>query len=173
MISQGCDWVASSDAQVPEGSLRVGLWAQHFSSIPHPAPAAPCLVYCFVSHFSDEQTKAQRGPTVSQVLKLLPDIQSLAGQFSSLQLPSCVQLFAVPWTAACQASLSITNYWSLFKLMSIESVMPSNHLILCHPLLPPSVFSCIRVFSNESVLIRLPKYWSFSFSISPSNEYSG
>ena len=80
-----------------------------------------------------------------------------------------------PWTAACQAPLSITNSWSLFKLMSIESVMPSNHLILCHPLLlPPSIFPSIRVFSNESVLhIRWPNYWSFSFSISPSNEYSG
>ena len=84
-------------------------------------------------------------------------------------------LFAAPWTAACQASLSITNSWSLLRLMSIEWVMPSNHLILCHPpLLLPSVFSSIRVFSNESVLpIRWPEYWSFSFSISPSNEYSG
>ena len=83
--------------------------------------------------------------------------------------------FATPWTAAHQASLSITNSWSLLKLMFIESVMPSNHLILCHPLLlPPSVFPNIRVFSNESVLpIRWPKYWSFSFSISASNEYSG
>ena len=79
-----------------------------------------------------------------------------------------------PWTAARQASLSITNPRSLLKLMSIESVMPSNHLILCHPLLlPPSIFPSIRVFSNESVLhIRWPKYWSFSFSISPSNEFS-
>ena len=87
---------------------------------------------------------------------------------------SHVRLFAIPWTAACQASLSITNSWSLLKLMSIESVMPSNHLILCHPLLLPSIFPSIKVFSNESVLhIRWPKYWSFSFSISPSNEYSG
>ena len=80
-----------------------------------------------------------------------------------------------PWTATCQASLSITNSRSLLKLMSIESVMPSNHLILCHPLLlPPSIFPSFRVFSNKSVLhIRRPKYWSFSFSISPSNEYSG
>ena len=95
--------------------------------------------------------------------------------FSSVQLLSHVQLFVTPWTAACQASLSITNSWSLLKLMSIESVMPSNRLILCHPLLlRPSIFSSIRVFSNESVLpIRWPKYWSFSFSISPSNEYSG
>ena len=88
---------------------------------------------------------------------------------------SCVQLFATPWTAACQASLSITNSQSLLKLMSIESVIPFNHLILCHPLfLQPSIFPRIRVFSNESVLhIRWPKYWSFNFSISPSNKYSG
>ena len=79
-----------------------------------------------------------------------------------------------PWTAACQAFPSIANSWSLLKLVSIELVMPSNHLILCHPLLPPLIFRSIRVFSNESVLlIRWPKYWSFSFSISPSNKYSG
>ena len=84
-------------------------------------------------------------------------------------------LFATPWTVACQASLSITNSQSLLKLMSIESVMPSNHLNLCHPiLLLPSIFPSIRIFPNESVLhIRWPKYWSFSFSISLSNEYSG
>ena len=88
---------------------------------------------------------------------------------------SHVWLFAAPWTAACQASLSISNSQSLLKLTSIELVMPSNHLILCHPLLLlPSIFSCIRVFSNESALcIRWPKYWSFSFNISPSNEHSG
>ena len=95
--------------------------------------------------------------------------------FSSVQSLSRVQLFASPWTVARQASQPIANSQSLLKLMSIESVMPSNHLILCCPLLlPPSVFPSIRVFSNESVLsIRWPKYWSFSFSISPSNEYSG
>ena len=95
--------------------------------------------------------------------------------FSSVQFFSCVQLLATPWTAAHQASLSITNYRSLSKLMSLESVMPSNHLILCCPLLlPPLIFPSIRVFSNESVLhIRWPKYWSFSFSISSSSEYSG
>ena len=94
---------------------------------------------------------------------------------SSVQSLSCVQLFVTPWTAACQTSLSITNSWSLLKLISTELVMPSNHLILCHPLLlPPSIFPSIRVFSNESVLhIRLTKYWSFRFSISPSSEYSG
>ena len=101
--------------------------------------------------------------------------KSVQSVSKSVQSLSCVWLFATPWTAALQASRSITNSWSLFKLISIESVMPSNHLILCHPLLlPPSIFPSIRVFSNESVLrIRWPKYWSFSFNISPSNEYSG
>ena len=96
-------------------------------------------------------------------------------QFNSVQLLSRVQLFVTLWTVAGQASLNITNTWSLLKLMSIELVMPSNHLILCRlPLLPPSIFLSIRVFSNESALcIRWPKYWSFSFSISPSNEHSG
>ena len=96
-------------------------------------------------------------------------------KFSSVHSLSHIQLFVTPWTAALQASLSITNSQSLLKLVSIESLMPSNHLILCHPLLlPPSIFPSIRVFSNKSVLcIKWPKYWSFSFSISPSNEYSG
>jgi len=93
-------------------------------------------------------------------------------QFSQL---SHVQLFVTPWITACQASLSITNSWSSLKLMSIESLMPSNHLILCHSLLlSPSIFPSIRVFSNDSVLrIRWPKYWSLNFSIRTSNEYSG
>ena len=93
---------------------------------------------------------------------------------SSVQSLSRVRLFATPWTTACQASLSVTNSQSLPKLISVESVMPSNHFMLCHPLLLlPSIFPRIRVFSNESALcIRWPKYWSFSFSISPSNEYS-
>ena len=92
----------------------------------------------------------------------------------SVQLLSHVRIFATPWTVARQASLSITNSWSLLKLMSIELVMPSNHLILFRPLLLPWIFTSIRVFSKESVLcIKWPKYWSFSFSISPSNEYSG
>ena len=99
----------------------------------------------------------------------------IISQFSSVQSLSHVQLFATPWTAACQASLSIINSQSLLKLISIKLVMPSNHLILCRPLLLPlSIFPSIGVFSNESVLcIRWPKYRSFSFSISPSNEYSG
>ena len=94
--------------------------------------------------------------------------------FSSVQSLSRVLLFATPWTAVGQASLSFTNSQSLLKLMSIELVMPSNHLVLCYPLLLPSIFPSIRVFSNESVLhIMWPKYWIFSFSISPSNEYPG
>ena len=94
---------------------------------------------------------------------------------SSVQSSGCVQLFVTPWIAAHQASLSITNSRSLLKLISFESVMPSNHLILCHPLLlPPSIFPSTRVYSNVSVLhIRWPKYWSFSFNISPSNEHPG
>ena len=93
-------------------------------------------------------------------------------EFSSVQSLSCVWLFATPWTTARQASLSINNSQSPPKPMSIVSVMPSNHPILCHPLLLPSIFPSIRVFSNESALhIRWPKYWSFSFNISPSNEH--
>ena len=97
------------------------------------------------------------------------------GRVSSVQLLSLVQLFATPWTAACKASLSITNSWSLLKHMSIESVMPSNHLILCRPLLLlPPIPPSSRVFSNESTLcMRWPKHWSFSFNISPSNEHPG
>ena len=92
--------------------------------------------------------------------------------FSSVQSLSRVWLFVTPWTTAHQASLSITNCWSLPKPMSIESVMPSNHLLLCRPLLLPSIFPSLRVFANKSVLcIRWPKYWSFSFSVSLSNEY--
>ena len=96
-------------------------------------------------------------------------------QFSSVQSLSLVQIFVTPWIAACQASLSISNSQRLPKLMSIESVMPSNHLILCRPLLLlPSIFPNIRVFSNESALrIRWLKYWSFSFNISPTNEHTG
>ena len=109
-------------------------------------------------------------------IKRLFSCSSLSAiQFSSVQSLSRVWLFVTPWTTACHASLSITNSWSLLKLMAIEMVMPSNDLVLCHPLLLlPSIFPSIRVFSNESALhIRWPKYWSFSFNISPSNEHSG
>ena len=107
----------------------------------------------------------------NEILNILP----LRLKISSVQLLICVRLFVTPWTAVCQASLSITNSQSLLKLISIESVMPSNHRIRCHPLLfLPSIFLSIRVFSNESALrIRWPKCWSFSFNISPSSEYSG
>ena len=108
-------------------------------------------------------------------LKLQGEDSSLMNQFSSVQSFSHVRLFMTPWTAAHQASLSITSSQSLLKLMSIESVMPSNHLIFCRPLLlPPSIFPSIRVFSKESALcIRWPKYWSFSFNISASSEHPG
>ena len=103
------------------------------------------------------------------------ELSNSSSSYYSVQLLSCFRLFETPWTAARQAFLSITNSWSLFKLMSIKSVMPCNHLILCRPLLLlPSILPSIRVFTNESVLcISCPKYWSFRFSINPSNEYSG
>ena len=126
-----------------------------------------------MSSFSKHRVRIPNEKTASSFLF---DWQCLSFlQFSSVQSLSRVRLFVTPWTAACQASLSITNSRSLLKLMSIESVMPSSHLILCRPLLlPPSIFPSIRIFSNESVLrIRWPKYWSFSFNISPSSEYSG
>ena len=102
-------------------------------------------------------------------------VNTYKGTFYSVQSLSRVRLFATPWTVVRQASLAITNSQSLLKLISIISMMPANHLILCHPLLlPPPIFPSIRVFSNDSVLhIRWPKYWSFNFSISPSSEYSG
>ena len=113
--------------------------------------------------------------TCLTALALFPSSLPALLTLSSVQLLSHVQLFATPWTTMRQDSPSITNSWNLLKLMSIESVMPSNHLILCRPcLLLPSIFPSISVFSNESVLcMRWPKYWNFSFSISPSNEYSG
>ena len=109
-----------------------------------------------------------------KIILCLLNIYIQRRNISSVQLLSLVRLFETPWTAACQASLSITNSQSLLKLMSIQWVMPSNHLIFCHPLiLPPSIFPIIRVFSNESVLhIRWPKFWSFSFSMRSSNGYS-
>ena len=107
--------------------------------------------------------------------KQLPFTTLVAVQFSSIHSLSCVRLFATPWIAAHQASLYMTSSWNLLKLMPIESVMPSSHLILCHPLLLlPPIPPSIRVFSNESTLrMKWPKYWSFSFSISPSNEHPG
>ena len=121
---------------------------------------------------SEENQMNKHSTQISPYIKLT---QTTGPNSQSVQMLRGVQLFVTPWTAACQASSSISNSRSLLKLMSIESVVPSNHFILCHPLFfLPSTFPSIRVFSNESVLcIRWPKYWSFSFSISPSNEYSG
>ena len=112
-------------------------------------------------------------PEIHEMVTLLNN--KIWNIFSSVQSLSRVWLFAAPWTAACQASLSITNPQSLPKLMSIDSMMPFNHLIFCRPLLlPPSIFPSIRIFPNQSALrIRWPRYWSFSFNINPSNEYSG
>ena len=130
----------------------------------------------FGSEIIHARTEPEAAKTFSHPL-CLKDLRDLKCffQFSVQFSRSVVSNSATPWTAACQASLSITNSWRLLKFMSTESVMPSNHLILCCPLLlPPSIFPSIRVFSSESVLcIRWPKYWSFSFTISPSNEYSG
>ena len=116
--------------------------------------------------FNQIITKAS---SIYSILYPETDYYPIFNRFSSVQSLSCVQLFATPWTSACQASLSITNSWNLLILMSIKSVMPYNHLIPCHPLfLLPSIFPSIRVFSNESALhIRWPKYWSFSFSSQP------
>ena len=120
--------------------------------------------------------RRQTGLSLAGSHRISAGLKTSSGcQFNSIQSLSHVRLFVTPWAAACQASLSFINSQSLLKLMSIKLVMPSNHLVLCHPLLfLPSIFPSIKVFSNESVLrIRWPKYWSFSFSISPSNEYSG
>ena len=118
---------------------------------------------------------ANLGNLTCLCLWLVQEVRYKPIQFSSVQLLSCVWLFVTPWNAACQGSLSITNSLSLPKLMSIESVIPSNHIILCHPLLLlPSIYPSIRVISNKSILrIRWPKYWSFTFSISSFSEYSG
>ena len=116
--------------------------------------------------------KGARARSIRVWCSLTPTHGFSSVQFSSVQLLSCVRLFATPWTAACHVSLSFTIFWSFFKPMFLESMMPSNHLILCSPLLLPSIFPSIRVFSNESAIhIWELKYWSFS--ISHSNEYSG
>ena len=127
-----------------------------------------------LDHLSNLQLRSHLTLSSNSPHSMNYQILTIFFPFSSVQSLNHVRLFATPWIAACQASLSITNSWSLLKHMSIESVMPSSHLVLCHPLpLLPSIFPSIRVFSNESVLCnRWPKYWCFIFNISPSNEYS-
>ena len=138
----------------------------------------PLLIWCRYCSIYGSNPPLPPSPACARAVKVsrvgTHQAEPSSVQFSSVQSLSHVRLFAIPWTAAHQASLSITNSWSLLKLMSIESVMPSSHLILCYPLLLlPSIFPSIRFFSNESILrIRWPKYWSLSFTISHSNEYS-
>ena len=133
---------------------------------------APELAYMKLGMEKHVLSEKRKGNLLCILLKHLHVRTGNSVHFSSVQSHSCVQLLETPWTAARQASLSITNSRSPPKPMSIELVIPSNHLILCRPLLLPSIFPSIRVFSNESVLcIRWPKYWSFSFSISLSNEH--
>ena len=175
---------------------RAGSWRGKGSPIPGVPVRArlPVLFHCTCVVLASEQGEESRGHlclSQQRELNLGPSIQGALSKcseqdwvpeylgvwmgFSPVQSLSCVQLSATPWTAAHKATLSITNSRSPSKTMSIESVMPSNHLILCRPLLLlPSIFPSIRVFSNELALrIRWPKYWSFSFSISPSNEHPG
>ena len=143
-------------------------WAMYFKWV-------TCMVCELYLNKTVERKKGLLGGSAAKTVHSQCRGAQVQSLISSVQSLSHVWLFATPWTAACQAYLSITNSWSLLKLMSVELVMPSNHLIFCHPLLlPPSIFLSITVFSNESALhIRWPKYWSFSFSISPSNENSG
>ena len=154
-------------------------WSPFPSFQPQMFPFVACLGFpALKSHFFEYSycSLLESKPLKKKSEAIVPYINNIGFiQFSSVQLLSHIRLFAAPWTAACQASLFITDFWSFLKLMSIESVMPFNHLILCRPLLHlPSIFPSIRIFSNESALcIRWPKYWSFSFNISPSNEYSG
>ena len=162
--------------------LLHGIFLTHRSN-----PGLLCFLHCRwilyqLSHQGSPDKNIAQGSTAglktplnyqeAHIQQFLYNSQSVSQSVQSL---SCVRLFATLWIAACQASLSTSNSWSLLKLVSIELAMPSNHLILCHPLLLlPPIPPSIRVFSNESTLcMRWPKYWSFSFSISPSNEYPG
>ena len=160
--------MGASQGHCPLSHSTNSKWNHHFTLSSSFSPS--WLASIFSSNFT-LHSYCLFGPPLS-----LPNVYIYTYTHThSVQSLSHVQLFATPWTAACQASLSITNSQSLCKLMFIKSVMPSNHLILCRPLLlPPLIFPSIRVFSNESVLhIKWPKYWSWSFGISSSNEYSG
>ena len=148
------------------------MCAQPLSHVQLSAPPMDCSLPCSSAHGIFQASPQPRGWNHTSCVGSWVLYHWV--QFSSVQSLRCVQPFATPWIAARQASLSITNSWSPPKPMSVESVMPSNHLILCRPLLfLPSIFPSIRVFSNESALHQVAKYWSFSFSISPSNEPPG
>ena len=159
-LRECCSWFDPLSRSLRLSSIQHSLLIIHVST--------EVSLFIFFKNFS---TVFPTSLTVRQMVKNWPEMQ----EFSSVQLFSCVRLFVTPWIATCQASLSITNSQSLPKLMSIESVMPSNHLILCRPLLLlSSIFRSIRAFWNESALcITWPKYWSFNFNISPSNEHPG
>ena len=169
-------WIAAHQAPPPMGFSRQEYW----SGVPLPSPKDKLekqiyysvklkrqIIQCISKTWTNYNPGIQNSNSTPHLVK------GYSVWFSSFQSLSPLRLSATPWTAAHWASLFITNSWSLLKLMSIKSVMPSNHLILCHPLLLlPSIFLSIRVSSNESVIrIRWPKYWSFNFNISPSNEY--
>ena len=160
-----------------KGSPRKLEWVAYpfssRSSWPRNRTRVSCIGGRFFTNWAIKEAQCRSSQKMGFLWRL--DYIVMIDQISVVQALNHVQLFVIPWTAACQASQSFTSSWRLPKLMSIESVMPSNHLILWRPLLLlPSVFPSIKVFSNESdLLIRWPKYWSFSFSISPSNEYSG
>ena len=153
-------WISMLFSEGTCGAVRVNSESQHMSQGPRRLPS--CTMFKIML-------------LIWMAFKSWIHFFQFTTGFIEFSCVSCFWLSATPWTVAHQASLSITNCWSLLKLMSIKSVMPSNHLILCCLLVPlPSIFPCIRVFSNESVLhIKWPKYWSLSFSISPFNEYSG
>ena len=159
--------------------LRFGLLTfSRSSSVSLPFTGRDLKISCFCpsafSKYASSSVSSCEGSQIIVWLELFIILIMYILWFSSVQLLSRVRLFATLWIAASQASLSITNSRSLLKLMSIESVIPSNHLILCHPLILPSIFPSIRVFSSKSGLhVRWPKYWSFSFSISPSKEHPG
>ena len=164
-------WFTPEDTDSPADHLPFGP-GDELPSLPLFATSAPLSLSPYLG--SNKRDSFKLSHQVISPTTTAPCSFPLNLGFSSVQSLSHVQFFVTPWTAACQASLSITNSHSLLKLLSIELVMPSSHFILCPLLLPSSIFPSIRVFSNESVLpIRWPKYWSFNFSISPSSEYSG
>ena len=176
---QGCVSSGGSREECFLDFCRMWKWPTLLGSVSHSPVSKPAVSHLLISLSVSNLSSPSLVHLRHSCIPLI-NIRTLANALAhriggGVQLLSCERFFATPWTAAHQASLSITISWSLLKLMFIESVMPSNHLILCHPLLLlPSIFPSIRVFSNEWVLcISWPKYWSFSLSISPCNEDSG